>query len=131
MFASNTSSIPIGDIAANARRPGRVLGMHFFSPVPKMPLLEVVVTPRTEDTAIATAVAFGRRIGKNVIVVRDGRASTRARTLAPYMNEGARLLEEGARVEAVDGAMTAFGFPVGPLTLLDEVGIDVGPRWRR
>ena len=128
VFASNTSSIPIGDIAANARRPGRVLGMHFFSPVPKMPLLEVVVTPRTEDTATATAVAFGRRIGKHVIVVRDGPGFYTSRTLAPYLNEGARLLEEGAPVEAVDGAMTAFGFPVGPLTLLDEVGIDVGAK---
>ena len=128
VFASNTSSIPIGDIAANARRPGRVLGMHFFSPVPKMPLLEVVVTTRTEDTATATAVAFGRRIGKNVIVVRDGPGFYTSRALAPYLNEGARLVEEGAPVEAVDGAMTAFGFPVGPLTLLDEVGIDVGAK---
>ena len=128
VFASNTSSIPISDIAAQARRPGRVLGMHFFSPVPKMPLLEVVVTPRTEDTAIATAVAFGRRIGKNVIVVRDGPGFYTSRALAPYMNEGARLVEEGAPVGVVDAAMTAFGFPVGPLTLLDEVGIDVGAK---
>ncbi len=128
VLASNTSSIPIGDIAASARRPGRVLGMHFFSPVHKMPLLEVVVTPRTEDTATATAVAFGRRLGKHVIVVRDGPGFYTSRALAPYMNEGARLVEEGARIEAVDRAMTAFGFPVGPIALLDEVGIDVGAK---
>jgi 3-hydroxyacyl-CoA dehydrogenase/enoyl-CoA hydratase/3-hydroxybutyryl-CoA epimerase len=128
VYASNTSSIPIGEIGANAQRPGRVLGMHFFSPVQKMPLLEVVVTTRTEDTAVATAVAFGRRVGKHVIVVRDGPGFYTSRALAPYMNEGARLVEEGARVEAVDGAMTAFGFPVGPIALLDEVGIDVGAK---
>jgi 3-hydroxyacyl-CoA dehydrogenase/enoyl-CoA hydratase/3-hydroxybutyryl-CoA epimerase len=96
-----------------------------------MPLLEVVVTPHTEATAIATAVAFGRRVGKNVIVVRDGPGFYTTRTLAPYLNEGARLVEEGTPVGAVDAAMTAFGFPVGPLTLLDEVGIDVGARVAR
>jgi 3-hydroxyacyl-CoA dehydrogenase/enoyl-CoA hydratase/3-hydroxybutyryl-CoA epimerase len=102
--------------------------MHFFSPVHKMPLLEVVVTPRTEDTAKATAVAFGRRLGKHVIVVRDGPGFYTSRTLAPYMNEAARLVEEGASVESVDRAMTRFGFPVGPMALLDEVGIDVGAK---
>jgi 3-hydroxyacyl-CoA dehydrogenase/enoyl-CoA hydratase/3-hydroxybutyryl-CoA epimerase len=88
----------------------------------------VVVTPRTEDTATATAVSFGRRLGKHVIVVRDGPGFYTTRALAPYMNEGARLVEEGASVESVDRAMTAFGFPVGPMTLLDEVGIDVGAK---
>ena len=102
--------------------------MHFFSPVHKMPLLEVVVTPRTEDAATATAVAFGRRLGKHVIVVRDGTGFYTSRTLAPYMNEAARLVEEGASIVSVDRAMTAFGFPVGPLALLDEVGIDVGAK---
>jgi 3-hydroxyacyl-CoA dehydrogenase/enoyl-CoA hydratase/3-hydroxybutyryl-CoA epimerase len=128
VFASNTSALPIGQIAARARRPGRVLGMHFFSPVHKMPLLEVVVTPRTEDTATATAVAFARRLGKHVIVVRDGPGFYTTRALTPYMNEAARLVEDGASVVSVDKAMTAFGFPVGPLALLDEVGIDVGAK---
>jgi 3-hydroxyacyl-CoA dehydrogenase/enoyl-CoA hydratase/3-hydroxybutyryl-CoA epimerase len=102
--------------------------MHFVSPVHKMPLLEVVVTRQTEPTAIATAVAFGRRLGKHVIVVRDGPGFFTTRALAPYMNEAARLIEEGAAVEDVDRAMTGFGFPVGPLALLDEVGIDVGAK---
>jgi 3-hydroxyacyl-CoA dehydrogenase/enoyl-CoA hydratase/3-hydroxybutyryl-CoA epimerase len=128
VFASNTSSLPIREIAREARRPGLVLGMHFFSPVNKMPLLEVIVTPEARAEATATAVAFGRRLGKHVIVVRDGPGFYTTRALAPYMNEAALLLEERAAVEAVDRAMTDFGFPVGPLTLMDEVGIDVGAK---
>jgi len=128
VFASNTSSLPIGDIARGARRPNRVLGMHFFSPVEKMPLLEVIVTPETDAWATATAVAFGRRIGKHVVVVRDGPGFYTSRALAPYMNEACRLVEEGAAIEAVDRAMIDFGFPVGPLALMDEVGIDVGTK---
>jgi len=102
--------------------------MHFFSPVEKMPLLEVVVTPETDAWATATAVAFGRRLGKHVIVVRDGPGFYTTRALSPYMGEAARLVEEGAAVEDVDGAMRRFGFPVGPIALLDEVGIDVGAK---
>ena len=128
VVASNTSSIPIQEIATGAKRPARVLGMHFFSPVHKMPLLEVVVTPQTQAEAVATAVVYGRRLGKHVIVVRDGPGFYTSRTLAPYMNEAARLVEEGARVEDVDRASIAFGFPVGPMALLDEVGIDVGAK---
>jgi 3-hydroxyacyl-CoA dehydrogenase/enoyl-CoA hydratase/3-hydroxybutyryl-CoA epimerase len=128
VFATNTSSIPIGEIAQGCRRPAQVLGMHFFSPVHRMPLLEVIVTPDTGAPALATAVRFGRRIGKHVIVVRDGPGFYTTRALAAYMNEASWLLEEGAPVEALDGAMTAFGFPVGPVTLLDEVGIDVGAK---
>jgi 3-hydroxyacyl-CoA dehydrogenase/enoyl-CoA hydratase/3-hydroxybutyryl-CoA epimerase len=128
VFASNTSSLPLGEIARDAKRPERVLGMHFFSPVNRMPLLEVIVTPRTDAWATATAVQFGRRLGKHVIVVRDGPGFYTTRALGPYMNEAARLVEEGARVEDVDGALKRFGFPVGPLALLDEVGIDVGAK---
>jgi 3-hydroxyacyl-CoA dehydrogenase/enoyl-CoA hydratase/3-hydroxybutyryl-CoA epimerase len=128
VFASNTSSLPIGDIGRDSRRPSRLLGMHFFSPVEKMPLLEVVVTPSTDAWATATAVGFGRRLGKHVIVVRDGPGFYTTRALSPYMNEATRLLEEGAAIEDVDRAMTDFGFPVGPLVLLDEVGIDVGAK---
>ena len=128
VFASNTSSIPIGEIARGSKRPALVLGMHFFSPVHKMPLLEVVVTPETAAEAIATAVSFGRRLGKHVIVVRDGPGFYTSRALAAYMNEATWLLEEGAPIDGVDRALVAFGFPVGPLTLLDEVGIDVGAK---
>ena len=128
VYATNTSSIPIGEIAKGCRRPAQVLGMHFFSPVHKMPLLEIVVTPETSLTAIATAATFGRRIGKHVIVVRDGPGFYTSRALAAYMNEATWMLEEGAGVLELDRALISFGFPVGPVTLLDEVGIDVGAK---
>ncbi len=126
VYASNTSTIPIARIAEAASRPGRVLGMHFFSPVHKMPLLEVVATPGTDRDAVVTAVAYGKRLGKTVIVVNDAPGFYTTRTLSAYMNEAGHLLDEGAPIEAIDKALTDFGFPVGPVTLLDEVGIDVG-----
>ena len=126
VFATNTSSLPITSIAEAATRPEAVLGMHYFSPVEKMPLLEVVVTDQTADWATATAVEFGKRQGKTVIVVNDGAGFYTTRVLIPYMNEALHLLAEGASVEAIDGAMTNWGFPVGPILLSDEVGIDVG-----
>ena len=110
IFATNTSTIPIREIAKGSRDPSRVIGMHYFSPVHKMPLLEVVVTPDTSAAALATAVSFGRRIGKHVIVVRDGPGFYTSRALAAYVNEASWLLEEGADVEGMDRAMTAFGF---------------------
>lgn len=125
IFASNTSSLPIASIAANAERPQNVLGMHYFSPVEKMPLLEVVATERTDPEAVATAMALGRRQGKTVITVRDGAGFYVNRILAPYINEAGWLLLEGVPVEAVDRALVRFGFPVGPFTLLDEVGFEV------
>jgi 3-hydroxyacyl-CoA dehydrogenase/enoyl-CoA hydratase/3-hydroxybutyryl-CoA epimerase len=126
IYASNTSTIPIARIAEAARRPAQVLGMHFFSPVHKMPLLEVIVTPKTTKQATVTAVAYGKKLGKTVIVVNDGPGFYTTRTLSAYMNEAGRLLEEGAAIDAIDKALVDFGFPVGPITLLDEVGIDVG-----
>jgi 3-hydroxyacyl-CoA dehydrogenase/enoyl-CoA hydratase/3-hydroxybutyryl-CoA epimerase len=126
VYASNTSTIPIGRIAEAAQHPERVLGMHFFSPVHRMPLLEVVVTPRTSPAATVTAVACGKALGKTVIVVNDGPGFYTTRILSAYMNEAGRLLDEGAAIEAVDKALVDFGFPVGPITLLDEVGIDIG-----
>jgi 3-hydroxyacyl-CoA dehydrogenase/enoyl-CoA hydratase/3-hydroxybutyryl-CoA epimerase len=128
IFASNTSSIPIGDIAKASSRPEAVLGMHYFSPVQKMPLLEVIVTPKTAPDVTATAVAVGKKQGKTVIVVNDGPGFYTSRILTPYMNEAAELLIEGAAIEDIDGALTGFGMPVGPITLLDEVGIDVGAK---
>jgi 3-hydroxyacyl-CoA dehydrogenase/enoyl-CoA hydratase/3-hydroxybutyryl-CoA epimerase len=125
IIASNTSTIPIGKLAEASRHPETVVGMHYFSPVHKMPLLEVIVAPKTAPWVVATAVELGRRQGKTVIVVRDGPGFYTSRILAPYINEAAWLLAEGGDVAKIDDAMVEFGFPVGPLQLLDEVGIDV------
>jgi 3-hydroxyacyl-CoA dehydrogenase/enoyl-CoA hydratase/3-hydroxybutyryl-CoA epimerase len=128
IFASNTSSLPITKIAEASRAPERVVGMHYFSPVDKMPLLEVVVTEQTAPSVTATAVELGKRQGKTVIVVRDGAGFYTSRVLGPYLNEASYLVSEGVPVEVIDRALEAWGFPVGPLTLLDEVGIDVGEK---
>jgi 3-hydroxyacyl-CoA dehydrogenase/enoyl-CoA hydratase/3-hydroxybutyryl-CoA epimerase len=125
IFASNTSTIPIAQIAEASSRPERVIGMHFFSPVPKMPLLEVIVTPRTAREVTTTVVAYGKSIGKTVIVVNDAPGFFANRILAPYINEAGMLLDEGVSIEAVDRALVEFGFPVGPITLIDEVGLDI------
>ncbi|HWN17827.1 MAG TPA: fatty acid oxidation complex subunit alpha FadJ [Gemmatimonadales bacterium] len=125
IFATNTSTIPIHQIAARARHPERVLGMHFFSPVDRMPLLEVIPTEATSRDTIVTAVRFGRRMGKTVIVVADRPGFWVNRILSPYLNEAGHLLQEGVRIELIDASMTEFGFPVGPVALLDEVGLDV------
>jgi len=125
IFASNTSTIPIARIAEASRHPETVIGMHFFSPVHRMPLLEVIATPRTSALTTVTAVAFGRRMGKTVIVVEDRPGFFINRILSPYMIETGHLLAEGTPIEELDRAMTRWGFPVGPVTLLDEVGLDV------
>jgi 3-hydroxyacyl-CoA dehydrogenase/enoyl-CoA hydratase/3-hydroxybutyryl-CoA epimerase len=128
IFATNTSTIPIRDIAAGARRPERVIGMHFFSPVERMPLLEVIPAERTDPRTIVSAVRFGRAMGKTVIVVRDHPGFWVNRILSPYLNEAGVLIEEGVPIELIDQAMTRWGFPVGPVALLDEVGLDVAQK---
>ena len=125
IFASNTSSIPIGRIAEGAKRPENIVGMHYFSPVHKMPLLEVIRTKETADEVVATAVAVGKRQGKTVIVVNDGVGFYTSRLLGPYMNEASFMLVEGAPIDFIDKALTSWGWPVGPMTLIDEVGLDV------
>lgn len=128
IIASNTSTIPIADLAAATVRPDRVIGVHFFSPVEKMPLVEIIVAPATAPWVAASCHAYAKRIGKTPIIVNDAPGFYVNRILGPYMNEAAILLEEGAAIEAIDDAMTAWGFPVGPLTLYDEVGFDVAAK---
>lgn len=128
IFATNTSSLPISQIAKVAQRPENVIGLHYFSPVDKMPLVEVIAHDKTSAETIAATVAFARKQGKTPIVVRDGAGFYVNRILALYMNEAAELLLEGHSIEQLDGALVKFGFPVGPMTLLDEVGIDVGAK---
>jgi 3-hydroxyacyl-CoA dehydrogenase/enoyl-CoA hydratase/3-hydroxybutyryl-CoA epimerase len=128
IFASNTSSLPISEIAAGAQRPGQVIGLHYFSPVEKMPLVEVIPHAETDEATLATAVWLAKRQGKTPIVVADRPGFYVNRILAPYINEALRCLSEGEPVEHIDEALTAAGFPVGPIQLLDEVGIDVGTK---
>jgi 3-hydroxyacyl-CoA dehydrogenase/enoyl-CoA hydratase/3-hydroxybutyryl-CoA epimerase len=128
IFASNTSSIPITRIAEASTRPENVIGMHYFSPVHKMPLLEIITHRRTADWVTATCVELGKCQGKTVIVVNDGVGFYTSRVLAAYMNEAAWLLAEGADIGELDRALVEFGFPVGPITLLDEVGIDLAEK---
>lgn len=128
IFATNTSSIPIADIAKASKRPERVIGLHYFSPVEKMPLLEIIKSDKTSDEVIATSVEFGKQQGKTVIVVKDGAGFYVNRILAPYMNEAGNLIVEGVAIDRLDKALVKAGFPVGPITLLDEVGIDVATK---
>ena len=124
VFASNTSSLPISDIAARALHPERVVGMHFFNPVHRMPLIEVIAGRRSSPEAIATVQALAVRLGKVPVVVKDGPGFLVNRILTLYMNEAMRLLGDGVRIEAADRAMKSFGMPMGPFELLDEVGLD-------
>lgn len=128
VIATNTSTLSVAEIAHQVPHPERVLGMHFFSPVEKMPLLEVIPHEGTSAQAVVTAVNFGRRIGKTVIVVADSPGFWVNRILLPYLNEAGFLLEEGVPIETIDRAMTSWGLPVGPIALLDEVGLDVGEK---
>ncbi len=128
VLATNTSTIPIGRLADGLEDPTQLVGMHFFSPVQKMPLLEVVAGTRSAPEAVATAVAYGKRLGKTVIVVGDGPGFYVNRILAPYLNEAGWLLEEGVAIDAIDQALVRWGFPVGPFQLMDEVGLDVAAK---
>jgi len=125
IFATNTSAIPISDIAAGAKRPENVIGMHYFSPVPKMPLLEIIPHDGSSDVAKATALEVGTKQGKTSILVKDVPGFYVNRCLGPFLVEVSALIKDGADLETLDRAMVKFGMPVGPITLADEVGIDV------
>jgi 3-hydroxyacyl-CoA dehydrogenase / enoyl-CoA hydratase / 3-hydroxybutyryl-CoA epimerase / enoyl-CoA isomerase len=124
ILASNTSTIPITRLAAGLKRPERFCGLHFFNPVRRMKLVEVIRGAKTSDETVATAVAFAKRIGKMPVVVGDGPGFLVNRLLFPYMNEAIELLCDGASIKEIDRAATAFGMPMGPITLYDLVGLD-------
>jgi 3-hydroxyacyl-CoA dehydrogenase/enoyl-CoA hydratase/3-hydroxybutyryl-CoA epimerase len=125
ILATNTSALSITRIAAGLRHPERVVGLHFFNPVHRMKLVEVVRGEQSAPEALDTAVAFAQRIGKLPVVVRDRPGFLVNRILMPYLLEAALLFEAGASARDLDEAMLDFGMPMGPMRLLDEVGLDV------
>ena len=124
ILATNASTIPIGELAAELSAPGRFCGMHFFHPVGRRPLVEIVRGPRTSANTLALAADYARRISKRPLVVADGPGFLVNRLLLPYLGEGMDLLLEGTPMAAVEQAATAFGMAMGPLRLLDEIGLD-------
>jgi len=124
VFATNTSSLPITDIAAGAMRPERVVGLHFFNPVDRMPLVEIIAGERSSPEALVTAHAFAIKLGKTPVIVKDGPGFLVNRILTFYLNEALQMLVEGVRMEALDDSMEQFGMPMGPFALLDQIGLD-------
>ncbi len=125
ILATNTSSFSVDALADGLEHPERVCGLHFFNPAHRMPLVEIVRGRRTSDQVVATVHTFAVSLGKVPVVVNDGPGFLVNRILAPYLNEAGWLLGDGASVEEVDQAARHFGMPMGPLRLVDEVGIDV------
>jgi 3-hydroxyacyl-CoA dehydrogenase/enoyl-CoA hydratase/3-hydroxybutyryl-CoA epimerase len=125
ILATNTSALSVTEISRGLRDPARVVGLHFFNPVHRMKLVEVARGELSSDVAVDTAVAFVQRIGKLPVVVKDRPGFLVNRTLLPYLLEAVRLFAAGAEIEALDESMLDFGMPMGPLRLLDEVGLDV------
>lgn len=128
VYASNTSSLSITEMASVAKRPENVGGLHFFNPVSRMPLVEVIAGEKTSKETVATLFELAKKLGKTPIVVKDGPGFLVNRLLLPYMNEAMFLFEEGVSVERIDRVMKDFGMPMGPMRLVDEVGIDVGAK---
>jgi 3-hydroxyacyl-CoA dehydrogenase / enoyl-CoA hydratase / 3-hydroxybutyryl-CoA epimerase len=125
VLTTNTSSLSVSEMQAALERPADFAGMHFFNPVHRMPLVEVIRGDQTSDEAVATVLGLTRRLDKTPVVVKDGPGFLVNRILAPYLNEAGWLLAEGASIEQVDRTLRRFGMPMGPLRLLDEVGLDV------
>jgi 3-hydroxyacyl-CoA dehydrogenase/enoyl-CoA hydratase/3-hydroxybutyryl-CoA epimerase len=125
ILATNTSALPVSELAAGTRRPDRVLGLHFFNPVHRMQLVEIVAAPQTSLEALERAVRFVQQIGKLPIIVKDSPGFLVNRILMPYLLGACKLFDAGASITDIDEAMLDFGMPMGPLRLLDEVGLDV------
>ena len=125
LLATNTSALSLAEIAGATKNPARVVGIHFFNPVHKMQLVEVVTAPQTSEETVRRAVQFARQIGKLPVVVKDSPGFLVNRILVPYLLEAGLLFENGASAKDIDEAMLDFGMPMGPLRLIDEVGVDI------
>ncbi|MDZ7268776.1 MAG: 3-hydroxyacyl-CoA dehydrogenase NAD-binding domain-containing protein [candidate division KSB1 bacterium] len=128
VLASNTSALPVTEMARATRRPDKVAGLHFFNPVHLMPLVEVVRAEQTSDETVASLVAFAKQLGKTPVVVKDAPGFLVNRLLSVYMSEAARMLMAGGSIAEIDRALLAFGMPMGPFELIDEVGLDVAAK---
>jgi 3-hydroxyacyl-CoA dehydrogenase/enoyl-CoA hydratase/3-hydroxybutyryl-CoA epimerase len=126
IIATNTSSLAITALTKKSKHPERFVGMHFFNPVAKMPLVEVIAGEKTSEDSIATVVQLAKKLGKTPIKVGECAGFLVNRILLPYLNESAKMFEEGESIERIDKILTDFGMPMGPFTLADEVGIDIG-----
>lgn len=126
VLATNTSALSVTEMARQAQDPSRVIGLHFFNPAHRMPLVEIVTTPMTSLQTLVTTLDLAKRLGKTPVIVKDSCGFLVNRILLGYINEAGRLLEEGWDVVSLDKVMTDFGMPMGPFTLCDEVGLDVG-----
>src|SRR6476659_7539339 len=125
ILATNTSALSISTLAAETAHPTRVIGLHFFNPVSRMKLIEVVIGRQTTDDTKERSLAFARQIGKVPVVVRDSPGFLVNRVLFPYLLDAAELFEQGVDAKKIDAALVEWGMPMGPLRLIDEVGIDI------
>jgi 3-hydroxyacyl-CoA dehydrogenase/enoyl-CoA hydratase/3-hydroxybutyryl-CoA epimerase len=125
LFASNTSSLSITEMATASKHPENVVGMHFFNPVEKMPLVEIVRGKKTSEETVSAIATLSRKLGKLPVIVNDGPGFLVNRILMPYLNEAAVMLAQGATIGEIDQALLQFGMPMGAFILLDEIGIDV------
>jgi len=126
IIASNTSSISISTLAKTLKHPNRFIGMHFFNPVNRMPLVEIIAGEKTDDETISTVVNLAKQLGKTPIKIKDSAGFLVNRVLLPYLQEAVMMFEEGGDIETIDKALLDFGMPMGPFTLIDTVGMDVG-----
>ena len=131
IFATNTSTLPISDLAKASARPDQFIGIHFFSPVDKMMLVEIIKGAQTGDRAVAKALDYARQIRKTPIVVNDARFFYANRCIIPYINEGIRMVAEGVPPALIENAAKLLGMPLGPLQLVDETSIDLGAKIAR
>ncbi len=125
VLASNTSALPIEELASTVKNPGRMVGLHFFNPVGRMPLVELVLSPMTTRGTAERALTFVRALGKTPVLCKSSPGFLVTRVLFFYLNEACRLWEQGAPTEVIDRAMREWGWPMGPMRLIDEVGVDV------